>query len=289
MSALRKLSLALAMLGLAASSSRADFVVGLVGGSQLVTFDSTTPGTLTAPINITGLRPDETIVGIDFRPATPNTLVGVGNLGGTGYVYSIDVATGVATAINTSGFTLTGSSYGVDFNPVPNALRIVGNDGQNLRITAGGTGTVNSDTTLSETGIVAAAYSNNFAGTAVTTLYSLNADTNSLVRVGGLDGPPSPNGGVVTTIGSLGVDFSNAGFDISGNDGTAYAVLTTGNGSGSGFYTIDLSTGQATLVGEFGEDIVQDIAVQQVPAPAGALLLALGLAGLAAARRRIVA
>jgi Domain of unknown function (DUF4394) len=289
MLALRKWILALGLAVLANGSAKADFVVGLVGGSQLVTFDTATPGTLTAPVAISGLRPDETIVGIDFRPATPNTLVGVGNLGGSGYVYTIDVATGVATAINTSGFTLTGNSFGVDFNPVPNALRIVSDAGQNLRITAGGTGTVNSDTTLSEAGIVAAAYSNNFAGATVTTLYELNAATDSLVRQGGLDGPPSPNGGVITTIGSLGVDISNGGFDISGNDGTAYAVLTTGNGSGSGLYTIDLTTGQATLVGEFGEDLVQDLAVQQVPAPAGALLLALGLAGLAAARRRIAA
>jgi Domain of unknown function (DUF4394) len=286
---LRKWLLVLGLLAAVSTNSKADFVVGLVAGSQLVTFDSTAPGTLTAPVAITGLRPDEQIVGIDFRPATPNTLVGVGNVGGSGYVYTIDVATGVATAINTSGFTLTGSSFGVDFNPVPNALRIVSDAGQNLRITAGGTGTVNTDTTLSETGIVAAAYSNNFAGTTVTTLYALSAESDSLVRVGGLDGPPSPNGGAITTIGSLGVDISNGGFDISGNDGTAYAVLTTGNGSGSGLYTIDLSTGQATLVGGFGEDVVQDLAVQQVPAPAGALLLALGLAGLAAARRRVAA
>ncbi len=287
MLALRKWMLALGVVALANVSAKADFVVGLVGGSQLVTFDSATPGTLTAPVAISGLRPDETIVGIDFRPATPDTLVGVGNLGGSGFVYSIDVATGVATPINSSGFALVGGSFGVDFNPVPNALRIVSDAGQNLRITAGGTGTLFNDATLSETGIVAAAYSNNFAGTTVTTLYELNAETDSLVRQGGLNGPPSPNGGVITTIGSLGVDISNAGFDISGNDGTAYAVLTTGQGSGSGLYTIDLTTGQATLVGDFGEDIVQDLAVQQVPAPAGALLLALGLAGLAAARRRI--
>lgn len=285
MIALRKWLFSLAFVAGISADLRADFVVGLVSGSQIVTFDSASPGTATAPVAITGLRPDEQIVGIDFRPSTPNTLVGVGNVGGSGFVYSINVATGVATAINSSGFALTGSSFGVDFNPVPNALRIVGNDGQNLRITAGGTGVVNTDTTLSETGIVAAGYSNNFAGATVTTLYELNASTDSLVRQGGPNGPPSPNLGAITTIGSLGLDIADGGLDISGNDGTAYAVLNTANGSG--LYTVDLTTGQATLLGDFGGADVQDLAVQSVPAPAGALLLVFGLAGLAAARRRM--
>lgn len=286
MRSLRKWMLALVVVTGFSAESRADFVVGLVSGSQLVTFDTASPGSATAAVAITGLRLDEQIVGIDFRPATPNTLIGVGNVGGSGFVYSIDVATGVAIAINASGFTLTGNSFGVDFNPVPNALRIVGNDGQNLRITAGGTGVVNTDTTLSETGIIAAGYSNNFAGATVTTLYELNATTDSLVRQGGLNGPPSPNLGAITTIGSLGFDITDGGLDISGNDGTAYAVLTTANGAG--LYTVDLSTGQATLLGDFGEFQVQDLAVQSVPAPAGALLLVIGLAGFAAARRRMV-
>jgi Domain of unknown function (DUF4394) len=97
---------------------------------------------------VTGLVPGTTLVGIDFRPATPGTLVGVGQLpGGSGNVYTIDTSTGAAAVINTIP-TLTGAAFGVDFNPVPNALRIVSDAGQNLRIVAGGTGVVNTDGTL---------------------------------------------------------------------------------------------------------------------------------------------
>jgi Domain of unknown function (DUF4394) len=263
------------------TQSRADIIVGLVGGTQLTTFDSATPGSVATPVAITGLRAGEQIIGIDFRPSTPGVLVGVGNLGGTGFVYTINTLTGAATAINSSGFTLTGTAFGVDFNPVPNALRIVSNAGQNLRITLGGTGVVNTDTVLSETGIVGAAYSNNFAGATTTTLYELSAATGSLVRQGGLNGPPSPNLGVITTIGSTGVTFTDAGFDIS-DQGAAFASLNTGNTTG--LYSINLTTGQATLVGNLGGG-VSDIAVQPVPAPAGAILLSLGLMGLAARRR----
>jgi hypothetical protein len=84
-----------------------------------------------------------TLVGVDVRP-DDRQLVAEGNVGGVGTVYTIDPASGAATAIN-SGFTLIGSAFGVDFNPVPNALRIVSDTDQNLRITTGGAGTVNTD------------------------------------------------------------------------------------------------------------------------------------------------
>jgi len=52
---------------------------------------------------------------------------------------------------------------------------------------------------------------------------------------------------LVTTIGSLGISFSqDGGFDIAA-DGTAYAALT--NSTGTSLYTINLTTGTATQVG----------------------------------------
>jgi hypothetical protein len=53
----------------------------------------------------------------------------------------------VATQVNTIP-VLTGTQFGVDFNPVPDALRIVSDADQNLRITMGGAGIVNTDGTL---------------------------------------------------------------------------------------------------------------------------------------------
>ena len=71
------------------------------------------------------------------------------------------------------------------------------------------------------------------------------------MRQGGVNGTPSPNGGVITTIGSLGVNTdANVGFDIARGTNTAYAALRVGGSSG--LYTINLATGAADLVGAIG-------------------------------------
>jgi Domain of unknown function (DUF4394) len=73
----------------------AEPIVGLTASNQIFSFDSNSPGTIGPLIPVTGLVPGTTLVGIDFRPATPGTLVGVGQLpGGSGNVYTIDTGTG---------------------------------------------------------------------------------------------------------------------------------------------------------------------------------------------------
>ncbi|HZF40079.1 MAG TPA: DUF4394 domain-containing protein, partial [Blastocatellia bacterium] len=69
-----------------------------------------------------------------------------------------------------------------------------------------------------------------------------------LVTIGGIDSSPSPNGGVIRSVGPLGVDTaSNVGFDITvGAEGVAFALLTVNNQPG--LYSIYLPTGKATLV-----------------------------------------
>ena len=295
--------LALALLAVPDRAS-AETIFGLTTGNQLFTFDSATPGSISAPVPVTGLLPATTLVGIDFRPVDQR-LVGVGQVGqagGTGTVYAIDPQTGAATSINT-GFTLTGTAYGVDFNPVPNALRIVSNAGQNLRIVNGGTGTVNTDSALnpgtpSVVGVVGAAYSNNFAGATMTTLFDINnSGPATLVTQGGPNGVPSPNTGQLFPVGSLGVNTTDqVGFDISPNSGVAFASLTPVGAPGSSLYTINLGTGAATLIGTIGNGSVpvQGLTVA-VPEPASlgmgvtAALLGLGLGlGCAWRRRRVV-
>jgi Domain of unknown function (DUF4394) len=262
----------------------AESIVGLTPNNQIFSFDSTNPGTIGALIPVSGLVAGASLVGIDFQPANPGNLVGVGqNPNGTGNVYTINPITGAANVINTIP-ALTGTAFGVDFNPVPNALRIVSNANQNLRIVAGGTGMVNTDGALNpgNPGVVGAAYSNNFAGATVTTLYDIGSAADLLFTQGSPNGSPiSPNTGTLLQVGALDVDANDlTGFDISAFTGVAFASLTPG--AGSNLYTINLATGAATLVGPIdgGAFQVRDIAVPNIPVPGSLALLGMGAAAL---------
>ena len=280
-------------------SSRAETIYALTTANSLIRFDSSSPGAVGAPIVITGLGAGENLVGIDFRPASTGSLFGVGQLGNVGSVYQINLLTGAATSI-LSGFGLTGSSFGVDFNPVPNALRIVSDSGQNLRITAGGGGVVNTDTPLNPgtPTIGGAAYSNNVPGGVAgqTTLYEIDYTSDTLVTQGSVNFPPgtSPNTGTLFTVGALGVNTSSlVGLDISALTGTAFASLTTGAAAPfSSLYTINLASGAATLIGAIGSGtVVRGIAVSNVSEPGMLVLAAMmfGVMTVVVRRRRIVA
>ncbi len=86
--------------------------------------------------------------------------------------------------------------------------------------------------------VTGVAYTNSVAGATQTTLFGIDADRGILVRIGGPNGVPSPNGGQLTTIGSLGVTSELVGFEISGLTGVAYAALNSGGGFSQLFTSI---------------------------------------------------
>lgn len=239
-------------------------VFAIDSANNLLSFDSASPGTITGSHAITGLGTGETLLGIDFRPAT-GALYG---LGSTERLYTINPETGVATpgallaadpADATDPFTgLAGANFGVDFNPSADRLRVVNGSDQNLRINVD-TGLVTTDTDLNPgtPRVVGSAYTNNFAGAGSTSLYGIDSDTDTLV----LQNPP--NGGTLTDVGLLGVDTTEVvGFDIltTGTAGgnTAFAALKQAV-PGSALYTINLTTGAATLVGDIGGTAINEI------------------------------
>ena len=287
--------LCVALLALA-STTRAELLYA-TDGFRLVQFDSATPNTTTAPVSFTGLQGDETIVGFDLRPSN-GLLYGIGS---SSRIYVIDPLTGVATQVGASQFSpgLNGNAFGVDFNPFVDRIRVVSDMEQNIRLNPDTGALAGNDSPLTPAGnIVAAAYSNNFVGTATTTLYGIDSASGNLVLIGGLNGTPSPNGGQVTVVGSLSLaaSLSSAlGFDISGLTGIAYAVLNflvPGEPNGAlpldGLYTIDLATGDATFVGQIGDgefDYSGLTAATAVPEPSSVILLG-GAALLFGAYRR---
>jgi hypothetical protein len=235
-----------------------------------VTFDRAAPALDTA-IAITGLQSGETVVGLDVRAggATPGELYALGSTG------RLNTTSGVATlkstlaadaGDSTDAFTaLSGTEFGVDFNPVSDRLRVVSDTGQNLRIDAD-TGATITDAPLASAGatragVNGAAYSNAFAAACRTTLYYIDATTDQLLTTS------DPNSGAVTVVGALGVDTTAVGdFEIAtAADGTnsGYAVLVVGGVPTS--YQIDLTTGVAASGGPVtlldANELVRDTAI----------------------------
>jgi hypothetical protein len=251
---LRRLSLVwiAAVAGLT-GQAEATTLFGLTGdGLRVLEFDSTAPQTIVRAVGITGLGAGERLAGIDVRPAT-GELYGLGVVtGGSDAIrlYRIDPRTGIATPLGTGLTVGTASAYGVDFNPVSDRFRVVNSGGANLRLNPNNGALSGMDVSISM-GVVAVAYDRNTAGATLTTVFAIDSAADRLVRIGGVDGNPSPNLGAVTTIGLLGVSpVGDAGFDID-VAGTAYAALTVGGQTG--LYTVALGTGTATLVGPIGD------------------------------------
>lgn len=212
--------------------------------NTLLSFNTGSSATVTAK-TITGLTTGDQIEGIDFRPAN-GELYAVAN---TGRLYKINTGTGAATLV-TSVPTLpllTGSSFGIDFNPMADRIRVVSNTRLNLRIhpETGASVGVDTDINPGTPGITAVAYTNNKTGAASTDLYYIDPATDKLYKASG-----SPNGGIITEVGGLGLNIDgHAGFDISGTDNKAFAILSSGGTAK--LYSINLSTGAATVAGDF--------------------------------------
>ncbi len=260
-------------------------------GSSLVRFDPSATGTTTT-VALTGIVAGETMVGIDGRPATGQLYgMGVNATSNTGSLYLIDPQTGACTIVGTAGqiaFIDAGGApvdfpspaifgYGFDFNPTVDRIRVIAASGLSFRLNpnngapgdgdlggaAGSVAGTNPDGPQNgqlggSTGASGAAYTNNFGGATVTTLYVLDAASSRLY----IQNPP--NAGTETlpvtiTLGGSQLNFGGlGGFDIpspvavvtSNTPATGYGwMVATVAVSGPGLYRIDLSTGAAVLVG----------------------------------------
>ena len=237
--------------------------VGLTDGQKLVAFASHNPRNVTTIGRVTGLRGDQSLVGIDFR-VQDGKVYGVGDRGG---IYTLGLRDATATKVSQLTIALQGSAFDIDFNPAANRLRVISDTGQNLRHNLddpAGTpaaGQTAVDTTLTippatetATGVTGAAYTNNDLDPATaTTLFALDTNRDQIA----IQSPA--NAGLLAATGKLGVDVdagSDAGFDIqnpTGHDGISNGRgLATLKVNGSyRLYEVDLLTGKAHRVGAF--------------------------------------
>jgi hypothetical protein len=246
-------------------------VIGLTDDGRLVSFREDSPRKARDIGSVNGLSGTDTaLVGIDFR-VQDGKLYGVGNGGG---VYTIDTTTARAQLVNALTIPLNGTAFGVDFNPAADRLRIISDTGQNLahNVNAGGVTAANATLTytappatpVTATGLSGAAYTNNDVAPAgaptATTLFDVDTTLDQIV----VQSPPG--NGILVATGKLGFDAGpSAGIDIYSRlvggvtvANRAFATLSV-NGMYS-FYRVNLTTGRATLVGGFDDQVV-DIAV----------------------------
>jgi hypothetical protein len=186
---------------------------------------------------------------------------------------------------------LNGSSFGFDFNPVIDRIRIVSDANQNY-VAHPDTGDANVAMTTDafyaagdvnegrDPNVVHHAYDGNIANSPATQLRAIDTRLDVLVT-------QANNAGTLMTVGSLGVDATDVGgFDVSSTGNAFAAFANLGLGS-SVLYQIDLMTGAATSLGGIG-GVVSGIAVAPVPVPAALPLFLGGLGFLAARARRKV-
>lgn len=256
------------------NSAGDDRLYAVSSANELLVVDRSQPHIVHARMRISGLTRGEWLVGIDVRPATGD-LYGIGS---TSRVYAIDVDSGKATMVG-GPFSprLDGTSFGIDFNPVVDRIRLVSNTGQNLRLHPDTGMVVAVDGRLAfapgdpafgaAPAVVGAAYTNNVAGATTTTLYNLEARRNLLVT------QSPPNAGVLNSVVPLQAvgrnllgfaATSQAGFDIASVDGAdmAWVAIRNAGQRATMLYTLDLATGRLFPSGSIGRgDHIIDIAV----------------------------
>ena len=259
---MQKLAVAFMASMLLPVSAQAATIFGVDENNNLVTFDSLNPAVFTSSTPITGTT--ATWLAIDFRDSD-GMLYGLGDDYG---LYTVNTNTGMANLVAGS-LPLTGTNFGFDFNTVVDAIRVVGNFDDNYVVNAD-TGAVSQFTDVAygpgdpNFGSNAVVTGNGYIhGT--TTQYAIETNADVLVT-------QANNAGTLGTVGSLGAAVGpRTSFDI-GFNGVAYMQDV------DRFYTVDLGTGAATLVGNtptalFG---ISSAAPSAIPEPATWAMLLMG-------------
>jgi hypothetical protein len=233
------------------AASAAEAFYGVAQDNRLVPFPSDNVTNVEPSHAITGLPGGENIVGLDVRPLDGQLYA----LGKTSRLYVINPRTGAARQVGATPFipALVGASFGFDFNPTVDRIRVTSDAEQNLRLNPDNGTVAGVDTNLAyapgdpgagtNPSVAASGYTNSFAGATSTTLYDIDNARHALV----IQNPP--NDGTLTTVGALGTNNNAVAFDI-GDGNVGYAVLN-GEQNRQNLYRVDLSNGHATQATNF--------------------------------------
>jgi hypothetical protein len=231
-----------------------------ISGTQLISFDSDSPGTIRSTVSMGAPDAGQTIVGMDFRPATGELYaLGYNSSNNDARLYIVNRGTGAVSAIGAGpvALLLGGASerIGFDFNPTVDRIRVVSTNRADYRLVPT-TGAIAATDGLLTAGpvISGAAYTNSQSNANTTTLYDYDA-TNAQLYI-----QNPPNNGTLVAVGGSGLTPpatpDGSDFDIFNTPGTttntAFLAVNAGASTDDNLYTVNLTTGAATLKGLIG-------------------------------------
>lgn len=280
--AMKRTLLVLAVCAAASLPAHAVTLFGITDDNRLVSFDTANPSTFLTSTAVTGLKAS------NGATNDPNAvLVNFARNTDTGGYYGVDTnanfysisTSGAATLVNNT-FSPNGYSAGFAYDPFTQKFLFASDAAENVLIATNGTRTTNpalmygfgDANELSTPAVFAAGIDADFG-----TSFFIDAELDILSQ------SFDPSFGELFTVGSLGLDVVSFGGLVVDADGLLWASLST-DGITSSLYSINATTGAATLVGSFGGVGMHSIA--QVPEPSRALLLGIACAGLVFRRRR---
>jgi hypothetical protein len=234
------------------SSGSAQTFYATTDSNLLLRFSDRSPERLKDVQAITGLGQNTTLRGIDFRPRTGD-LYGVGS---DNIVYRINPRTAIAISEGPA-FTpgLRGASFGFDFNPMVDKIRVTSDQRQNIRLDPDGGNLLSADADLNPgtPQVVGSAYTNSSFSAALagsTQLFAVDAASDQLF----LQNPP--NNGTLTMGKDLRIDVGpQANFDIVGNDSVGnvgYLSNRAPRSRSTNLYRVDLNSGKTRMLGRVG-------------------------------------
>lgn len=249
---------------------------------NLLRFDVKNPSFIRSSTVITGLKTGQNLVGMDIRPQD-NQIYALGyrTTDSTATIYTLNDTTSVLAAYagaDSFKLALGAAQVSFDFNPAANRLRIMSAANRNnyrLNLTVNPI-TVTTDTALTFRSddlnfnrmptVVTGAYTRSYNGTAATQLFDIESGNNILANQN------TANGGFLVTTGALGLtldpndlsvdlDIYSTLFPVA--DSAFLAANIMGSGGFDNLYSVNLSSGSASLIGRIGNGIsVRNIAVR---------------------------
>ena len=241
---------------------RKELVWAVTDGAELIKFNAGQPRRVLARVPVTGGVVGDPLVGIDYRVSRGVLFA----LSARGRLYTLDTTSGRLHAVSSGApLPLTGRAAGFDFNPAADRIRVIADNGQNLRLHPDTGALAATDPPLAYAPgdaraghapqAVAAAYTYHPSNHKLTTNYAIDRAAGTLLMQGSAEGVApvvSPNTGQLRSVGALGTGpVDDAAFDIADVKNTPLAALR--QHGRTRLYLLDLPSGRASLLGTVGD------------------------------------